>query len=576
MSQLTPYVLLSIAAGVANLSIPVANAQTLADAGTATRVEAVHAPGRVTVSFIESEVGDALRLVGRQCGVNMVISNDVKGAITLDLDGTTLDETLQAISKVSGLLYEQEGDIVTVYTLNEVLDSREKHQALLPEPIVEAPEPNETLVIQLRFVDAERVEPIIQTLLSETGSVSILKTSDHIARERGTQAQGGGNQQGGGQAQGQSGGNAAGFQIGSRLSTSSQGEPAKSHTIVVTDEPAALERIKRAINSIDLRPQQVVIEARFVEIALNDSQKLGIDWSVLARANGGSAPTTAPFGGSSLGTFSPNVAGGSPGGLFPAAPADVTLNGTRGLFTFGTLDFTSFSAVLEMVNRESDIEMVSNPSVVVRDRHTATILVGERYPILSANVSEFGTVTEQLDHYEPVGVQLVVTPSVLDGEVELVVRPSSSSLGADVEGTTGLRVARINSRQIDTNITVKDGQTVVIGGLITTREVDTDTSVPYLSRIPVLGRLFQSSNREEERVDLVVFLTVRIEQENGLSDAQRRLFDRTTFKIAPASHASDTRSPAGPRRANGAIDGEAQASIFDRTPLEFIASGPSY
>ncbi len=572
MSQLTPYVALSIAAGAASIFTPTLGAQSLADAGTPRRAEMPFTPGRVTVSFIESEVGDALRLVGRQCGVNMVISNEVKGVITLDLDGTTLDETLEAISKVSGLLYEQDGDIVTVFTLNEVLESREKHDALRPEPVADDPLPYDTLVIQLRFVDAERVEPIVRTLLSEEGSVTILKTSDHIARERGQQAAGGGGQSVVGQVQGQTQGGQggdSGFQIGSRLSTSSQGEPAKSHTIVVTDEPAALDRIKRAINSIDLRPQQVVIEARFVEIALNDSQRLGIDWSVLARLNGGSAPITAPFGGSSLGTFNPNVVGGGSNGIFPGAPADVTTGTTRGLFTFGTLDFTGLTAVMEMVNQESDIEMVSNPSVVVRDRHTATILVGERYPILSANVSEFGTVTEQLDHYEPVGVQLVVTPSVLDDEVELVVRPSSSSLGADVEGTTGLRVARINSRQIDTNITVKDGQTVVIGGLITTREVDTDTSVPYLRRIPLLGRLFESSARVEERVDLVVFLTVRIEQENGLTDAQRRLFDRTTIHTEPASHST------GSPRDGAAEEGDTEPAI-QRTALGFVPSGPSY
>lgn len=569
MSQLTPHVLLSIAAGAAAVFTSTASAQALADAGTAAPTVTESASDRVTVSFIESEVGDALRLVGRQCGVNMVISNSVKGVITLDLDGTTLDETLKAISKVGGLLYEHDGDIVTVYTLSEVLESREKRQALLPEPAEELPTPNETLVIQLRFVDAERVEPIIRTLLSGSGTASILKTSDHIARERGQNVGQSGAE--GSQVEGQSAGGSNSFQIGSRLSTSSQGEPAKSHTIVVTDEPAALERIKRAINSIDLRPQQVVIEARFVEIALDESQKLGIDWSLLARLNGGAAPVDLPFAGSSLGALNPNVAGGSPGGIFPAAPVDVSAGSTRGLFTFGTLDFTGFTAVLEMVNRESDIEMVSNPSVVVRDRHTATILVGERYPILSANVSEFGTVTEQLDHYEPVGVQLVVTPSVLDGEVELVVRPSSSSLGADVEGTTGLRVARINSRQIDTNITVKDGQTVVIGGLITTREVDADTSVPYLRRIPLLGRMFESSSRQKERVDLVVFLTVRIEQENGLSDAQRKLFDRTTFKIQPASH-----STGDAMGLNGAASEGVTDPVIQRTALEFIPSGPSY
>ncbi len=508
----------------------------------------------VTLSFVESDVRDALRLVGKQCGVNMVISHDVSGTITLDLDGTTLDETLDAIVRVSGFHFERDGQIVTVHTLEELLGDRERRAAYAgpaPEPV---PLEAETLVVQLQFVDAERVEPIVRTLLSETGKVSILKTSDHIAQERGVMQAGarGSGAAGGVQAAG-GGVPALDLQIGSRLSTSTQGEPAKSHTLVVTDLPDRLRRIERAISSIDLRPAEVAIEARFVEIALDDNQRLGIDWSVVGRMTGGSTATTLPFGSTTLGAFNPKVEGGSPGGLFPAAPGSIATPGQAGLFTFGSLDFTALTAVLEMIQRETDVQMVSNPSIIVRDRHTATILVGERYPILSANVSEFGTVTEQLDHYEPVGVQLAVTPSILDGEVELVVRPSSSSLGADVEGSTGLRVARINSRQIDTDVTVKDGQTVVLGGLITTRDVETETSVPYLGRIPLLGKLFQSRSRAQERVDLVVFLTVTIIQEHGLTDEQRQLFERTSlgtkpFVLPPAI----------------------------RTPLDFVASPPSY
>ena len=505
----------------------------------------------VTLSFVDSDVRDALRLVGKQCGVNMVMSQEVKGTITLDLEGTTLDETLDAIVRVSGFHYERDGKIVTVHSLEELLGDRQQREAFAGPAPAPVPLEAETLVLQLRFVDAERVEPIVRTLLSETGKVSILKTSDHIAQERGNVQNLRPNAN---VAQNAAGGvPALDLQIGSRLSTSTQGEPAKSHTLVVTDVPDRLRRIDRAISSIDIRPAQVVIEARFVEIALDDNQRLGIDWSVVGRMTGGSTATTLPFGSTTLGTFNPKVDGGSPGGLFPAAPASVATAGQAGLFTFGSLDFTAFTAVLEMIQRETDVQMVSNPSIIVRDRHTATILVGERYPILSANVSEFGTVTEQLDHYEPVGVQLAVTPSILDGEVELVVRPSSSSLGADVEGSTGLRVARINSRQIDTDVTVKDGQTVVLGGLITTRDVEVETSVPFVGKIPLLGKLFQSRTRAQERVDLVVFLTVTIVQEHGLTDEQRRLFEKTSL---------------------GTKSFESKAPI--RTPLNFVASPPSF
>ena len=496
-------------------------------------------PGLVTLAFADTDIRDAFRLVARQCEVNMVISNSVKGTVTLELEDATLDEALDALASVGGFQYSVRGSIVTVQTLEEILEQR-KQRSEFEEGQREPPaDPSlETLVVKLKYVDAERIQPILAGLVSEIGSVSILKTSDHVALERG-------NDTGPEEI-------TAGLQIGTRLSTSSAGEPARSHTLVVVDVGERLKVIERVIADIDVKPQQVVIEARFVEISLNDDQRLGIDWNVLARMTGANAPHNGPFGTSSLGSFDPSVEGGSAGGVFPEAPDSVSTPGEPGLFTFGTLDFTTFSALLEMIREDSDVEMVSNPSVVVRDRHTATILVGERYPILSANVSEFGTVTEQLDHYEPIGVQLAVTPSVLGDEVEMLVRPSTSDLGADVEGSTGLTVARINSRQIDTLVTIKDGQTVVIGGLITTRDAETVTSVPLVGSIPLLGRLFQHKSTVQERVDLVVFLTVSIVQEHGLTDEQRSLFDDTTPE---RSFAHDLRG---------------------RTELELVPSPPQY
>ena len=486
--------------------------------------------GLVTLEFVDADLRDALRMVGKQCGVNMVISNAVSGTVSLSLEGTTLEETLDALISVGGLDYVREGDIVTVHTVEELIEERLRREELWGEPPPpKAAEPR-PLVLHLRYVDAERVLDVVQGMLSELGTVSLLKTSDHVAQQRN-----------GGVAPESTG---VELQVGARLSTSSQGEPAKSHTLVVFDQPDRLQRIEEVVRAIDVRPPQVVIEARFVEVSLDDDQRLGIDWNAVASMTGGAVPHTAPFGDSSLGSIDPDVVGGT-GSVFPPAPGSVSVGSEVGLFTFGTLDFTTFTALLEFVERNTDMQMVSNPRIVVGDRHTATILVGERFPILSANISEFGAVTEQLDRYEPIGVQLVVTPSVLDDEVELLVRPSSSSLGGLVSGSTGLTVARINARQIDTLVRVKDGQTLVVGGLITSRETDVESKVPLLGSIPLLGKLFQYSATRTERVDLVVFLTVTIVQEHNLTERQRRLFESST--------------PGG------------VSSIQEPTPLEFVA-----
>jgi type II secretory pathway component GspD/PulD (secretin) len=332
-----------------------------------------------------------------------------------------------------------------------------------------------------------------------------------------------------------------------------QGQPARSHTLVVVDVPERLAAIRTLVEKLDRKPPQVLIEARFVEITLGQDHKLGIDWNAVVRASGSGAPHTFPFGNSSLGSFDPHVSGGSPGGIFPEAPGSVSTPDAAGLFTFGTLDFSTFAAVLEMIERNASSQVVSNPRVVVDDRQTATILVGERFPILSTNISQYGTVTEELDHYEPIGVQLEVTPSVVSGdEIELYVRPSTSSLGPTVEGSSGLTAARINTRQIDTSVTARDRQTVVLGGLITTRESEVVSKVPLLGDIPFLGRLFTHESVAEERIDLVVFLTVTILGDEGLSEADRRMLSRST------------------------LDGPPSAPERPQSSLEFTAPAPQY
>jgi type IV pilus assembly protein PilQ len=495
-------------------------------------------PDQVQLQLVDSDIRDALRMVAKQGGINLVLSNGVQGNITLELDGVSIQETLDAIVSVGGYQYTRNGNIVTVTTLTELLE-RDK---LREEFTVGSTLDQEAMVIELRYVSADRVLSVIEGMLSKEGSVAILKSADQAAQDYSN----GGSMNGSSNPNPSSTGaasQAGGLKIGSQLSSTSQGLPAQSHTLVAVDTPDRLERIRKVVDHIDVKPPQVLIEARFVEVALDKTDKLGIDWNLVARATGGSAPTTLPFGGASLGSYGPNVKGGGVGGIFPSAPNSVTTPTTAGLFTFGALDFTALSAVLELIQTDSRVKIVSNPRIVVGDRHTATILVGERYPILSANISEFGTVTEELDRYEPIGVQLEVTPAVLgDDEIELMVRPSTSSLGGEITGSTGLTVARINSRQIDTSVTAMDNQTIVLGGLYTTREVKESSRVPVLGSIPLLGGLFEHEANTVEKVELVIFLTVTIVREGGLTESQKSMFDDSSDDHGSALDPDRTRS----------------------------------
>lgn len=485
----------------------------------------------ISLELRDADVREALRMVAKQSDIDIVLSNAVQGSVTLELEDASLAETLDAIMAVTGLLYDDQGAIITVSTLDELVTQKQLSEQFFAEP---GPPPGSAPALgvelfRLEYVDAERVQSVIQPLLSEWGKVSLLKTADHVMQDNSMR-----NMQPGlggamGSMQGQGG--EADVQIGGRLNSSSQGQPARSHTLVVTDTAERLERIAAVVEEVDVKPLQVQIEARFVEVILGKDDKLGIDWNVAIRAAGAATATTFPFGFTSLGESNPG-AGLTSSDVLPPAPLDITTPGEPGLFTFGTLDYTTFTALLEMIDDDNRVQVVSNPRVLVQDRTTATILVGERFPILSTTITDQGTVTEELDRYEPIGVQLEVTPSVLnDDEVTLFVRPSTSTLGGFVEGSTGIQVVRINTRQVDTSVTALDGQTVVLGGLISSRQADITRRVPYLSRIPLLGNLFTYEATEIERVDLVVFLTVTIDRDGGLSADERELFEKTSFTL---------------------------------------------
>src|SRR5258706_1291323 len=154
------------------------------------------------------------------------------------------------------------------------------------------------------------------------------------------------------------------------------------------------------------------------------------------------------------------------------------------------------------------------------------MLVGERYPILQANISNYGTATESLQTYIPVGVQLEVTPTIMiDGTISMMVHPATSALGDDVVGSTGLKVARIRTRELDTRVIMSDGQTIVLGGLISDRKTHSATKVPGLGDLPVLDIFFRQENPRSERVDLLVFLTAHVACATQISERDHKVYD---------------------------------------------------
>jgi type IV pilus secretin PilQ/predicted competence protein len=306
----------------------------------------------------------------------------------------------------------------------------------------------------------------------------------------------------------------------------------RSNSIVVTDSPAVIAKIDIMIPSLDEVTPQVLIEAKMIETSLTDKDKLGIDWTTTISATGSKRPTTFPFdakGTPKEGSFTPRASSTNTDFMsnlpysFPyAAKTD---------FTFGTLDFSSFKAILDVLQTRTKTKLVANPRIVTLNNQNASINVGK---VLSLPTYERNETTGKLEvtgwTSQNVGVSLDVTPQVSpDGRIKLKLKPEVSSLVGYASEREGIKEGPItSSRTAQTEVQIRDGQTVVIGGLIKNESLATTKKIPILGDIPFLGALFTrkeigSDENPSEKTDLLIFVTARI-----IKDSEKPLIANET------------------------------------------------
>jgi type IV pilus assembly protein PilQ len=458
--------------------------------------EAVGPGQRISVDFKDADLRAILRAISRQCQINIIVGPEIKGTVTAKLEKVHWENALQSILGAQGYSYRMEQGIITV----------------LAKPVAEEPEvapvaPLVTEVIKLKYIDANDVQGTIQGMLSSRGKVAVFKKTTRagwaVGAEEGTQ----------------------------REREEAEGEGLERSTILVlSDVQEVVDRIKAVIEKIDVMPMQIMIDVKVIELSTDAEEQLGIKWNILGTLKGSARPTTFPIRSKS----------GASGFIPRADTSTGSFAHPRGFpyvsasdFTFGTLDFQQLAVTLEVHAEDLGVNVLSNPRILVQDNRKATILVGERYPIIQSTTTDEGTVTETFDRYEPIGIQLIVIPQVLeDSNINLVIHPVVSSLGSLVQGSTALALNRINTREADTQVTVRNGQTIVIGGLMKDRETTTVTKVPLLGDIPLLGSwLFRHTATTLDKIDLLIFVTPHLVEDGKLTSAEAKRFDDLQAKL---------------------------------------------
>jgi type IV pilus assembly protein PilQ len=426
-------------------------------------------PGNVTVDFKNADIQNVLRILSFKSGVNIVAGKDVIGSVTIRLVDVPWEKALDVVLKTYGYAYDRDENIIRVTTLENL-----KKEELSTE------------VYTLNYAQAAEVEKSLTNILSERGKIR----SD-----------------------------------------------SRSNTIIVTDMPTTLQQVSRVIDRLDQITAQVIIHAKVIETTLEEGEKLGINWNPKVSLKGSSRPTTAPFAARARFPFSNKY---FPDGRvstvvitegesaetedFPASnrvsqPSFPIAD--KAEFQFGTLDFSEFQIILEAIKNRDDAKVLSEPRIVTLNNQEAKILVGEviAIPTFERNAT---TGRMEITGYadRDLGIRLTVLPQI-NGADEIVVsiHPEITNLLGYDELTPEIKAPRFSTREAQTKVRIKNGQTIAIGGLIRETTVKSNKKVPFLGELPLLGKLFSHNDATVQKTDLIFFMTVNIVTDKAIPAA---------------------------------------------------------
>ena len=258
----------------------------------------------------------------------------------------------------------------------------------------------------------------------------------------------------------------------------------RNNTIVITAAPIAIKRAKEIVQKVDQVTPQVIIEARVVEVTESFSRAIGVNWSADGEAN---LPRVSDSLDYSL-AFDHAVAGTSSiGAVFErVAGSEMLLN-----------------AQLTAAQSEGNAKIISSPKVITLDNETATIKQGEEFPYLERDDSGGSSVK-----YKDIDLLLEVTPHITpDGRISMELKITKNDLADMLDG-----VPRVTTKELNTSLLVEDGDTIVIGGVMQSAVRSGEAGTPWLSKIPVLGWLFKSRTKSNNKSELLIFITPNVVQ----------------------------------------------------------------
>ncbi len=403
---------------------------------------------KVSFRFRNTDIKSALRLLASSNDLNIVIDDGVKGSITMNLEQVTLRRALEKMIYPLNCEYLVEGTILTVKPVSVAYTGGRV-----------------TKVYRLKYADATNVANVIRRVVSSDSLVEVFYPEFLEYNES---------------AKGRREKNSVAVQ-GIR----------RSNILVVTDRPEKILDVDRVIAELDQAPVQIFIESKLVETSPTNTNKLGIDWDKTITAV---LKQQAPLTGGAVQSYS-------------------VINKTPEYgnnFQMGYLSASEFQFVLDFLKEKTDTRLISNPRLLAMDNEESSISVGTTVPVPRIQRGMAGQSDMVTFEYKEVNIQLNVTPHVTDEDmITMYVNPVIEEIVGWVQYEEH-QAPITDKRTVNSIVTVRNGETVVIGGLIKNQEVTTNKKVWLLGNIPLLGKFFQHEEVQNIQKDLMIFITPTI------------------------------------------------------------------
>ncbi|MEZ5497811.1 MAG: type IV pilus secretin PilQ [Steroidobacteraceae bacterium] len=432
---------------------------------------------RLTLNFQDIETRAVLQLLADTSGQNIVVSDSVSGSVTLRLQNVPWDQALDIVLRTKGLDKRKQDNVIIVAPADE-LATREKADLAAKKDIEELA-PLRFEYLQVNYAKAQDLADLIKSqggsLLSGRGNVAVDE---------------------------------------------------RTNTLLLQDTAEKLADIRRLVGNLDIPVRQVLIEARIVIVNDDFERELGVRAGVTAIHDNGSdgiIQTSGSLEATDVGLASAldnlqNNGGTSPypieiptgAGATNRYNVNLPVSNPAGRLAFMVLG-SDYVVDLELSAAESEGrgEIISSPRVITANQKEASIEQGVEIPYQESASSGATTIS-----FKKAVLSLKVTPQITpDNRIILDLNVKKDSVGQVVVASGGVNVPSIDTREITTQVLVNDGQTVVLGGILETERRDTSTKVPYLGDIPVLGRLFKTTQDTNNKDELLIFVTPKILRE---------------------------------------------------------------